>query len=411
VAGVFIAMLNILFVFYTMLKGYAKGVHWQQDYFRQWILQIALDVLIFETLQCMWVHFAVPYLVSKEVNAVYALMQQTVEHLCEDVYFAHRAVCLNAPRYLFVSHQLADAFPQLMESTLVKAYSNHLPGQAGMLWLNKLNKIDKQEYNRGSATTWLPKAFLISLLVQIAAYAPMQLQKMLIRVLEPMILSALTVGFYIFVDKPQYLSVLFVGVALLTGLMVWDYRRAKKIVKTNNLDIPVGMADDEEAAPAATSAADANHHAILPAPLIDDQDIPVPEGWMSDDSFFNESSDDESESDKGIDDYPVRITMYADEDQDKSDDKSDDSRQFDWRATLKALALSSSEESSGSDVLGLLSSPSGDSDSPVWDIEQAIPPEMPSSGDDSGSLLSSASDEEFFRPLPSQVIRQPEEVL
>eukprot|EP00981_Chlorochromonas_danica_P006449 scaffold1394_cov177-Ochromonas_danica.AAC.2 len=65
-------------------------------------------------------------------------------------------------------------------------------------------------------------------MLYLGAYAPLPLQRLVIRVMEPLILSALTLGFYFFMHKPIYLGALMGGVVLLSCLLLWDYYRTKR---------------------------------------------------------------------------------------------------------------------------------------------------------------------------------------
>eukprot|EP00981_Chlorochromonas_danica_P008302 scaffold2103_cov172-Ochromonas_danica.AAC.1 len=255
VIACFIFGLNFFFVYYTMLKGYSKGVKWQEDFLQQWILQLVLDMFIFETLQCMWFHFIVPNLVAKEVREVYGLVQSRIDVLCNPSHEEKQAICLNAPSYLFVSHRVAKHFPDLLESHIVLSYSNHLPGAAGRPWQEKLQAIREEEKERKSTVStnyWLlhniwsllPRSFLVSLLVRVAAHFPLQIQSVVIRVLEPCILAGLTYAFYLFIDKPVYIIILVVAVVALVVMLVWDYIRVKQSMSYVEPEISVSWENE-----------------------------------------------------------------------------------------------------------------------------------------------------------------------
>jgi hypothetical protein len=58
---------------------------------------------------------------------------------------------LNAPEYLFVSTNIAKAYPELMESMIVLSYHNHLPGELAKKWRIGSNlRIHRQQQQQGT---------------------------------------------------------------------------------------------------------------------------------------------------------------------------------------------------------------------------------------------------------------------
>lgn len=263
----FVFALNAFCIYYTMLKGFLKGLGWQYDFVKAFIAQLLMDVLLFETLQCLWIHVAVPYLVAGEVQRVYYLLKDTIDHLYEDSYYADENIVLNAPEFLFVSSRVAAHYPHLVESTIVRAYMSHLPGAVGQSWQKKIEKFyeqagsgkrssvqpednDDDDNERGVGrqqrssqpgmfsrcyrglrrhVLWLlPSAYLVALLVQIAAYAPLQVQRLVLRTLEPVLLSGLTLAVLYVLARPIYLGALGAFVGLVLIYVVYDYRRTRR---------------------------------------------------------------------------------------------------------------------------------------------------------------------------------------
>ena len=125
--------INAFFVYYAMLTGYRKGISWQRMYLLACIVQFTVEILLFETMECVWINCAIPILVSSEVRRVGDDIVEVVHQMCsgeklQTEYF------LNAPDYLFVSTNVAKKFPDLMESILVQAYTTHLPGELARKW-------------------------------------------------------------------------------------------------------------------------------------------------------------------------------------------------------------------------------------------------------------------------------------
>eukprot|EP00981_Chlorochromonas_danica_P012454 scaffold4951_cov143-Ochromonas_danica.AAC.1 len=252
--------MNIFFVYYTILKGYTKGVPWQQDYVKAWVAQVLLDIFLFETILCTWLHLLIPHLISREVNKVYIHLQECVNRLNDSQYYRDPSIFLNATDYFFVSRKVAQNYPHLVESALVLSYANHLPGEMGKVWQSKVRKEDRPSRggvevvvadggNRSESHSsylfflgGLLKGGMISIMLYLGAYAPLPLQRLVIRVMEPLILSALTLGFYFFMHKPIYLGALMGGVVLLSCLLLWDYYRTKRNKSRSSSGGIIGLA-------------------------------------------------------------------------------------------------------------------------------------------------------------------------
>ena len=68
-----------------------------------------------------------------EVTQVAALLKETINTLCiKDK--AETQCLLQAPEYLFVSTRVAAAYPDLLESIVIRAYESYLPGQLSRKW-------------------------------------------------------------------------------------------------------------------------------------------------------------------------------------------------------------------------------------------------------------------------------------
>jgi hypothetical protein len=56
--------LNIFFCFYSILKGYNKGLEWQYQYLNLCVFQLLTEVLVFSSVECVLLHFTFPSLAS-----------------------------------------------------------------------------------------------------------------------------------------------------------------------------------------------------------------------------------------------------------------------------------------------------------------------------------------------------------
>ena len=109
------------------LRGFQKGIDWQRSYLAACITGFFVEIFVNETTECVWINFFVPSLVKDEVWAVAKDLSTTIGQLCmlekrDDHIF------LDVPKYLFISANVAKAFPHLLESVIVRSYESHLPG-------------------------------------------------------------------------------------------------------------------------------------------------------------------------------------------------------------------------------------------------------------------------------------------
>lgn len=130
--------INFFFVYYSILRGYLKGTHWQQVYAIACAAQVVVEIVINETMECIWVNFFVPTLVTDEVRSVVVAISDTITKLCMTTTYNDEDAAryfLNAPDYLFLSTNVAKAYPNLLESMIVLSYNSHLPGEICKKWL------------------------------------------------------------------------------------------------------------------------------------------------------------------------------------------------------------------------------------------------------------------------------------
>ncbi|RYY79048.1 hypothetical protein EON63_17475 [archaeon] len=182
---------------------------------------------------------------------------------------------LNAPDYLFVSYQLARHYPHLAESVFVLQYRSQLPGSLGTAWQklvskyhsgsmdsdviatpytshahvpsdveSNLDQLEQQSNNPGmqakatdgasqQQTIWPPYFIVrvltyisyltIAMVLQLVVFAPLHVQSLFIRVLEPVVLSSVLLLFLLISTKPIYLALTIVLLIALVASVVWEH--------------------------------------------------------------------------------------------------------------------------------------------------------------------------------------------
>jgi hypothetical protein len=233
-AALGLAALNVFFVYYALLTGYRRGLSWQRMYLVACLIQFAVEILLFETMECVWINCAIPILVSSEVRRVGDDIVEVVHDMCsgdklESQYF------LNAPDYLFVSTNIAKKFPQLMESIVVRMYTNHLPGEMAKIWqVGSVARINRHERIRRATVL----GGVIALL-QYLGTAPFVLHRMFVRFLQPFVFSAVVLFWKIIISNPIYVGIAAAVVAAICFYCVYMYYVDKHVYSSINGVAPV----------------------------------------------------------------------------------------------------------------------------------------------------------------------------
>lgn len=259
--------MNFVFIYYTVLRGFVKGIGWQRSFLAGCIVQFVVEILLNETVECLWVNFLVPDLVSSEVNAVSDLLRLTVEKLCCSKDFDQRHF-LDTPKYLFVSTNVAKKYPNLLESMIVNSYQNHLPGELSKKWhFGSVGRINRPGGFRGFFLS-LP---LIAVLQFIGA-SPFVFQRIIIRLIQPWILTALTLMFYNALKRPIALAFTLFGIIALSGFSYW-YLSRNRIKSSNEVaDEPVG--DDSSSDSQSSSSSESSSASSVGAPAAPESNEP-----------------------------------------------------------------------------------------------------------------------------------------
>jgi sterol desaturase/sphingolipid hydroxylase (fatty acid hydroxylase superfamily) len=200
---IFIFLANALFIYYSVLRGYIKGIEWQKQYLVACIIQMVLEIYLFETIECIWINVCVPSLVHPEVQRVNHLLLDIINDLCTKVVEGKKItdtdkkIVLDAPDYLFKSTRMAKAFPKLMESIIVRTYHNHLPGEMSQKWVGEQKVFARRHLginapqNRDSWALTISSILTMLVLANMIAFVPFDMQKMIVRFFQPFIFGGL----------------------------------------------------------------------------------------------------------------------------------------------------------------------------------------------------------------------------
>jgi hypothetical protein len=250
--------LNAFFIYFILLKGFQKGRTWQYQYLYCCLVQLAVDLLLFETVECIWLNIMVPQFVHEEVRrAAKTLHNLTlrVAKVPKDVEQAHlchpkaeeQQFFLNAPAHLFVSVKLAKAHPLLLESIIVGSYRHYLPGSIAHTWPHFTDGSEKQ------VSTWsaFPRQAVraLSLSLQLFITTPYVYQRVLMRFVQPMLFSGAGLVFYSIIESTVALTVL--SLAAGGGLAYAALRLWQATVRANRPLSEVAPVEEEPRHPQA----------------------------------------------------------------------------------------------------------------------------------------------------------------
>ena len=217
-----IIVLNLYFVYFSVLRGISRSVSWQRDYVFACIFQLLVEVFLYETCECLWIHYTIPNLVQEEV----AVAMNTVKHTIKLAFHEEQDhLVFDTPKYFFVSRQLAEAYPQLFESSVVLAFHNLFPpsnldmrlthpsaterqGSVAPMMIEPdvANEIPVRDHNHKNFLLRFIHRFNVSFLVlivlQYVGTVPIRFQQLIIHTLQPILFSFVLVLYFVILKFP-----------------------------------------------------------------------------------------------------------------------------------------------------------------------------------------------------------------
>ena len=223
-----LVVINVFFIYYSILIGFRRGISWQQSYLFACILQFIAEILFNETLECIWIQCVIPMLVKDEIRKVGDSITEIVNELCSQTQ-QDDTLFLNAPDYLFVSTNLAKKFPDLMESIVVQSYFTHLPGEISKLWNN--TESYQIAYNEHRILYKYRIIMFITTIFTILQYlgtAPFLVHRLFIRVIQPFAFGVIVFLWSLIISSPIYISLMSLFIISILCLWVYEYIYGKK---------------------------------------------------------------------------------------------------------------------------------------------------------------------------------------
>jgi hypothetical protein len=248
-AWIAVIFINIYFVYFSVLRGITRSVDWQIDFLLACIFQLIVEIFVYETGECLWIHFTIPKLVSADVAAT----MSTVKHAIDLAFQSGKTpVALDSPKYFFVSRKLATAFPDLFESSVVLAFQSYFPpsdldttmtadpeedrsssSSSSRRGLFRGNEVRVWRVKKRSPLATFVHRFNVSVLVlailQHLGTVPIRIQQVIIHTLQPILFSLIIILGIFFLKYPVF-------VLLPAGFIVYEvtmyaFRRKNRVVK------------------------------------------------------------------------------------------------------------------------------------------------------------------------------------
>jgi hypothetical protein len=221
-----IIVMNIFFMYFSMIRGMVRGRTWQYAYLSACVGQMLFEIIIAETFEILWVHFIIPNLVAKEVKQSWIQIMNTINKLT-DITSETVTYLIDAPRYLFVSTNLAKEFPNLPESSIITAYHNHLPGEMSKKWHIDRNTLMGLNIENNILIRFVTFNTIINILKSLGA-SPFMIQRMVIRISSP-IFTSITIWLWLnIISNPFYFTGLILfSLAIISGIY-YNYNSKNK---------------------------------------------------------------------------------------------------------------------------------------------------------------------------------------
>ena len=236
-AWALIVFINVYFVYFSILRGITSSRSWQRDYVIACMVQLVMEVCLFETMECLWIHWVIPLLVRDEVKTAVGVVRHAVGlAFHRDV----RAlpVVFDSPRYFFVSRQLAELYPHLVEATVVGSFHSYFPPHeldTSLKLLRGSSSSGKQAAGkrRGrSMISTFSRRFNVSIavfsLLQTLGTISIRIQQLILHTLNPIIVALIALVYWFFLDHPYAALCPLAGLVVYEGLMHLHRRQNDK---------------------------------------------------------------------------------------------------------------------------------------------------------------------------------------
>jgi hypothetical protein len=236
--------LNVFFVYYALLRAYQKGRSWQNNYVIACIAQMVVEIVLNETVECLWLNYFVPNMVRAEVLRATVVLTDIAEELSNatvDSDARRGRYFLDAPSYLFTSSKLAHSYPALLESTVVLSYKSHLPGEISKTWPHVQRRIDENEdqltERRDHKWWWALKKWTLRAVLALSTVVAIslvwlgsfnfQLQRLIVRFLQPLLFTGIMLLFILASTNKTALGIVIILLVFIGTVILWNIAKQR----------------------------------------------------------------------------------------------------------------------------------------------------------------------------------------
>jgi hypothetical protein len=166
--------LNGFFIYYMLLRAVYKGYSWQMQYLKVVITQLIIEIFLFESIEVIWLHLITPESVKPEVKKVIYILELLAKNIEKLLLSSSLIKKMEEPMknkvnpsssspspspsstlspnhfdstsYLFISKQLSELRPDLIESKIIQTYHNSFPGNICHLWPHYRKILKEKKY-------------------------------------------------------------------------------------------------------------------------------------------------------------------------------------------------------------------------------------------------------------------------
>lgn len=286
-------LINFFFVYFSIQRGLQRGHAWQMVYLVACLMQIGIEIVIYETSECAIVHFVIPSLVHNEIRAAALTLDAAVEKICLEWGNVDKSIVLDAPQYFFISTNLAKSYPDLMESVIVQSYHTYLPGEIGKKW--RINHAGRGTHMITRFANFAMSSIIMQSLQRLGAMNG-GIQRTIIHFLQPFLVSSLLLLWLTMTRQPYVAIPVGLFVLYIIYQIVKDIRKNR--VAMSNQIVPLVEVDKQDVK---LSEKVTNTGSLSSAVVIPDQSVVEYEIVMKggDDEKDVEEKEEENGSDEG----------------------------------------------------------------------------------------------------------------
>ena len=169
--------LNIYFLYFLISLGVNRSRDFQLNFVTVCMVQLFLEIVLFETMEVVWVQYVIPRTILEHVQVKIEFLKS---HLKSGITSGGEDP-LNASNFFFVSTRLAKKFPTLFESELVLLFKSYLPLSYGDRWHREKSWIPWNLSNQVGVRFLLPDLVIL----QYIGVLSMRVQKLIVRLAFP----------------------------------------------------------------------------------------------------------------------------------------------------------------------------------------------------------------------------------